>query len=361
MKKLIYLFTGLLLGLVTVNASTTETTKLNYINTSYNSGYGNSFIFNEQGIEFSVFRDGQFDFYMQNRGPQVSVSIGNHSSGISFNSGYNYNPYLQYDEFGAIIQIENVPVFYDYYGRVSQVGNVFINYNNRGYINNVGALYVHYNRYNRFSHCTGFINVYNRGYIFRPWHTYYRIPAFNHCVVYNRPYRQFYTPIRYIYNRPFINNYRRTTAIASRRGQTISRNRTLATRSEGMTRANHNTRPRTNTAITSTPRPSNNSTITRPIKSSTHQSTPRPSRPVATQSTTRPRTISTSRPSRNITSTTSTPRPSRSVTNNTKPRTSSIKSVPRSSRFNVSSSSRVSSSNSRSTSSRTRSSRSTRR
>ncbi len=24
---------------------------------------------------------------------------------------------LQYDEFGAIIQIENTPIYYDYYGR----------------------------------------------------------------------------------------------------------------------------------------------------------------------------------------------------------------------------------------------------
>jgi len=346
MKKLIYIFTGLLLSLVTVNASNTTTKDQTAINNSYTSGYGNSFIFNEQGIEFSIFSDGQFDFYMQNRGPQVSVSIGNHSTGVSFNSGYNYNPYLQYDEFGAIIQIENVPVFYDFYGRVSQVGNIFINYNTRGYLYRVGGLFVYYNRYNRFSHCTGFINGYNRGYVYRPWHSFYRAPAFNHCVVFNRPYRRYYTPVRYVYNRPFTNNYRRTTAIASRRGNTITRNRSLATRSEGLTRANTSTRPRTNNTVTSTPRPRGNTT--RPTRSTTSQSsTPRPSRPVATQIPTRPRTVSTPRPSRGNTATTSTPRPSRSVSQ-TKPRRNTVSSSPRGTRTNTrSTTSRSSNSRSR--------------
>ena len=219
MKHLIYLFSALLFTSFTVNADDTNT--LNHIETntanSYR-GYGKSFIFNEQGIEFSIYADGQFDFYMPNYGPNVNVSIGSPNGNISFNSGYDYGAYVQYDEFGAIIQIENTPIFYDYYGRISQAGNVNINYNNRGYINRVGGLFVHYNRFNVFDYCTGYINIYNRAYVFRPWHRFYILPPVNYCVVFNRPYRRHYTPIRYRYDRPYTNNFRRTTAVASRRG-----------------------------------------------------------------------------------------------------------------------------------------------
>ncbi|PNQ72886.1 hypothetical protein C1T31_09260 [Hanstruepera neustonica] len=237
MKKIIYLLTALLVTSTGVNAATTTKADTSLENTTYR-GYGENFIFVEGGIEFSVFPDGQFDFYMPHYGPNVNVAINSPGVSISFNSGYNYNPYVQYDEFGAIIQIEHVPVFYDFYGRVIQVGDIFINYNSLGYISRVGGLYVHYNRFNRFSYCTGFINPFNRVYVFRPWHTYYRIPAINHCVVYNRPYRQYYTPVRYAYTTPYRNNYRRTTAVASRRGNTVYRSRDLATVRRGDGRRN---------------------------------------------------------------------------------------------------------------------------
>ena len=58
---------------------------------------------------------------------------------ISFNSGYNYNSFLQYDAFGAIIQIKHVPIYYDFYGRVSRIGNIYINYNRHGYVAQVGG------------------------------------------------------------------------------------------------------------------------------------------------------------------------------------------------------------------------------
>jgi hypothetical protein len=227
MKKFMFLITALILGGLSVSA--TNTNKPNQIdNSTAYRGYGNSFIFVENNIEFSIFPDGQFDFYMPSYGPNVYVSTPGIS--ISFNSGYDYNPYLQYDEFGAIIQVEHVPVYYDYYGRVIQIGNVFINYNGFGYVNQIGGLYIYYNRYRNYSYYTGCINAFNPYYIYRPWHTYYRVPAYNHCVVYNRPYRQYYTPVRYNYYKPYTNNYRRTTAVASRRGNSVSRQSELATR-----------------------------------------------------------------------------------------------------------------------------------
>ncbi len=92
-------------------------------------GYGNSFIFVENGVTFSVYPDGEFDFFIDN---QVNVGVdarfGN--VGVTFNSGFNYNPFVQYDDYGAVIQVENVPIFYDFYGRVSQIGGVDVLYRN---------------------------------------------------------------------------------------------------------------------------------------------------------------------------------------------------------------------------------------
>lgn len=218
MKNFATLITALFLTGVTVQATTTSTKSLISTNT-YVSGYGNSFIFVEGGIEFSVFQDGQFDFYMPSYGPNVSLGIHSPNVSISFNSGYDYNPYVQYDDFGAIIQIENVPIYYDYYGRISRAGNVKIRYNNYGRVVWVGGLHIFYNRHNVFSHYTGYINVHNRYYVYRPWHNYYRVPVRDYCVVYNRPYRQYYTPVRYTYYRPYTNNYRPNyNYIGSRRG-----------------------------------------------------------------------------------------------------------------------------------------------
>ncbi|NJX15196.1 hypothetical protein [Tamlana crocina] len=266
MKKFIFLLAGLALTGFSVNAATTTNSEhLEEINI-YNRGYGNSFIFVENGIEFSVFPDGQFDFNILHNNPRFSVSIGSPNVNFSFNSGYNYNAYVQYDEFGAIIQIENTPIFYDYYGRISQVGNINVFYNNFGYVSRVGGLYVHYNRRNVFSHCTGFINVYNRNYVYRPWHRYYSVPAYDYCVVYNRPYRRYYKPIRYTYSRPFYNNYRPRTSVATRRGHTINRNRSYATvnRSKrNITKINRHSTSRRYAAQNETARRNSNNIIKR--------------------------------------------------------------------------------------------------
>ncbi|WP_338733747.1 hypothetical protein [Mangrovimonas cancribranchiae] len=245
MKKLIHLFTVLLLTGVTVNA----TTSLNENNAKATNfrGYGNSFIFVEGGIEFSIFPDGQFDFYMPQYGPNVNVAINTPGLNISFNSGYNYNGYVQYDEFGAVIQIEHIPIYYDYYGRISRVGNIYINYNGFGYVSRVGGLYVHY-RNRVFTHYTGFINRYNRSYVYRPWHRFYVAPPVAHCVVYNRPYRNHYRPTRQRFTTPYRNNYRPRTAVANRRGTTITRNRASATRHRV---ANNRTRQDNNATVRS--------------------------------------------------------------------------------------------------------------
>ena len=71
---------------------------------STNFGYGNSIIFTENNIEFAIYPDGQFDFHYQPAITNINIQTSNVN--ISFNSGYNYDPYIQYDDYGAIIQIQ---------------------------------------------------------------------------------------------------------------------------------------------------------------------------------------------------------------------------------------------------------------
>ena len=164
------------------------------------NGYGNSFVFDEDGITFSVYPDGEFDFFIE---PLInSVCVNTASGGFSFNSGYDYSPYLQYDDYGAVIQVENVPVYYDYYGRVSQIGDVAVNYRNRR-VCQVGGLFVQYNHYGYYVGHTGFINMWNPYYTHRPHYSYFARPLINLCLVNLYAYRAHYRPIRHVYYRPY--------------------------------------------------------------------------------------------------------------------------------------------------------------
>src|SRR5690606_19778039 len=164
MRNLIILIATAFLSTYSISASAVEETNSN----TYAYGYGNSFIFVEDGITFSVYPDGEFDFYIDNVNYiGANVNLGN--TNISFNSGFRYDAYVQYDDYGAVLQIENTPIYYDYYGRVSRVGSVDIYYNS-GRIARVGGLYVHYNHNGIFSHHTGYINAYNRTYVHRPYY-----------------------------------------------------------------------------------------------------------------------------------------------------------------------------------------------
>ncbi|MGB5980555.1 MAG: hypothetical protein WBG46_00290 [Nonlabens sp.] len=162
-------------------------------------GYNNSFIFQDSGIEFAVFPDGQFDFNYLDNGPNFNIGFNTPNASFSFNTGFNYDRYVQYDTYGAVIQIENVPVFYDPYGRVNQIGDIFIDYRN-GFVNRIGNLNVFYSRPGVIVNYTGFINTFNYGYVYRPWHDFYAVPIVDRRILWNNPYRRFYNPVRFSWN-----------------------------------------------------------------------------------------------------------------------------------------------------------------
>ena len=192
----------------------------NATHTKYTTSYNKHFTFTEQGISFAIFQNGEFDFYIN---PRNSISFSGNVVDITFNSGYNYNAYVQYDDFGAVIQIENVPIYYDYYGRVSRIGNVPIYYRNYRAIR-IGNLYIHYNRYGRYNHCTGYVNHYNRYNTQRLYYNYFTRPLFEFSIVSYKPYRNKYRPTRYKYYKNNGNNNKRYTRY------NYSNNRRVATR-----------------------------------------------------------------------------------------------------------------------------------
>jgi hypothetical protein len=204
----------LLLTIATVNAAKTDTPESTN-QTRYN---GKAYIFIEGGVEFSVFADGQFDFVYLATQQSNMLSFNTPSVFLSFNAGQDYETYLQYDDYGAIIQIEDVPVYYDVYGRIIQAGEVEISYRNRA-ISRIGGLQIYYNSYGDYDYYTGYINSYNRFYSYRPWHVFYLRPMYSNCIVWNIPYRRYYTPIRYSYynHLRYYNNRATNTYINARR------------------------------------------------------------------------------------------------------------------------------------------------
>ncbi len=204
MRNLTLIFAFLFIGWSVSASVKSKPTTTNFYN------YNDSFIFVEGGVEFAVYPNGEFDFYFNpdlRRGNSFNLSTPNVN--ISYNAGYNYDPYVQYDDYGAVIQIENVPIYYDYYGRIIQAGNIFLDYNNFGRLARVGNLRIHYNHAHHVTHYSGYINHYNRRYVYRPWHDFYRRPNVNVSIVFGRPYRAYYEPQRISYNKyvTVYNNY----------------------------------------------------------------------------------------------------------------------------------------------------------
>ena len=204
MKHFAFLFVVLLFGVGNSGAKASE----NRAASATLYGYSNSFIFAENGITFAVYPDGEFDFYIDNR-VHAGVRIG--AAAVTFNSGFNYNPFVQYDDYGAVIQVQRIPIYYDFYGRVNRIGGIRVYYRN-GLVYRLGGMRVFYNPMGFYDYHTGYINPYNRVYVYRPFHRYLVRPAFGYCMVYNHPYRRYYHPVRYTYYRPYHNNMRRSYA-----------------------------------------------------------------------------------------------------------------------------------------------------
>lgn len=152
MKKGVLILLGMFMMVSTAEAyhgeKSTSKIGLRYL-------YNDAVSFNERGVEFHVFLNGDFDF-------NTNAS----------NTYYDYNGYrtrrgirIDRDFNGRVRRIGNVFINYDHRGNVKRIGNVFMRYR-RGALTRVGNLKIKYNRwgeayfYGRVKHNDYFYNGY---------------------------------------------------------------------------------------------------------------------------------------------------------------------------------------------------------
>ena len=138
MKKITFLVASVLMTCGIVNA--TENRK------NFNSEEPISF--NERGIEFFVFLNGEFDFNTRpqdSQGDYFYKTAGRRSSVVVTRNPVNYGVLIEHDSFG----------------RVRRIGNTFINYDNRDRVNRIGTVFMRYNRF-ALTQIGGMQIVYNR-------------------------------------------------------------------------------------------------------------------------------------------------------------------------------------------------------
>lgn len=145
------------------------------------------YVFVERGVEFAVFPNGEFDFaYVGFNYEENPYKTPNRP--FSYNGGYNYDMYLQFDIFGAVIQIETVPVYYDNYGRIIQAGSVDISYSEDAIVQ-IGNMHIQYQKGIAKHLSKGYINLSDKHLVKRPQHIEYYLKPHS-VIVSHLPYRE---------------------------------------------------------------------------------------------------------------------------------------------------------------------------
>lgn len=178
MKKLVLLFTGLLMGLTTVSAAEYHSALLStYLDITSRYRYAQPIMFVERGVEFLIFADGSFDFNTDlfstvpdhnnyyyrrsNARTRGGINRTNGSPGHIYTRP-NRGVLVTHDRDGRIRRIGNVFINYDRQGRIKRAGSVYMSYRN-GQLKQVGGLRILYNRYGDVIGTRGQVNFSNQG------------------------------------------------------------------------------------------------------------------------------------------------------------------------------------------------------
>lgn len=179
MKKLVLLFTGVLMTLTAVTAAEkTTATQVgeDLITTRYS--YAQPIQFVERGVEFLVFPDGSFDFntnldYTQgdsyyrrtrSRRGSVNATFGAPGTQVRYSTPRRSRGVIvTHDRDGKVRRIGNVFVNYNRYDQVKRLGSVYIGFNRFGMVDQVGGLHIRYNQRGHVTRMTGHVNYYNQG------------------------------------------------------------------------------------------------------------------------------------------------------------------------------------------------------
>jgi hypothetical protein len=191
MKKLVLLFTGVLMTLTTVTAAEkiTATQKQGEDLNISRYSFAQPIQFVERGVEFLIFPDGSFDFntnldytngdsyyrttnsrtrtpITSTRTRSVNTTFGAPGTRVTYTNSSipNGGVIVTHDNDGKVRRIGNVFVNYNREGQVKRLGSVYINYNRYGMLDQVGGLQLRYDRIGNIISMTGHVNYSNQGY-----------------------------------------------------------------------------------------------------------------------------------------------------------------------------------------------------
>ncbi len=141
----------LLVASIFLIGNTTKASEINFSDKTNRTQYSfeEPISFNERGIEFFVFPNGDFDFNTHSE----------HSQGDYFYKGAGKRGNNKIENRGPINQ--GTLIEHDSFGRVRRVGNTFINYDSSDRVNRIGSVYMRYNRF-ALTQIGGLHIIYNR-------------------------------------------------------------------------------------------------------------------------------------------------------------------------------------------------------
>ena len=161
MKKITLLVASILLVGNAVNASEiiTYSDEENGMRYSFDEPIS----FTERGIEFFVFRNGEFDFNTRphdNQGDYFYKTAGKRGASTQARRPINYGTRIEHDSFGRVRRIGSTFINYDNRDRVSRIGTVYMIYN-RAALAQIGGMRIVYNRRGEIVDTVGRIKGYN--------------------------------------------------------------------------------------------------------------------------------------------------------------------------------------------------------
>lgn len=182
MKKLVLLFTCLLIGLTTVTAAekVKSASKGEDLTTNFYNNYTQPIQFTERGVEFLIFPDGAFDFNTQinnnhynsgydnqyyrrsnTRRRFTNTTFGAPGTRVKYSKPRSKASIITHDSSGKVRRIGNVFVNYNRIGQVKRLGSVYMRYSRRGLLTQVGGLQLKYNRRGHLIRTIGQVNYNN--------------------------------------------------------------------------------------------------------------------------------------------------------------------------------------------------------
>ena len=171
MRKLVLLFTGMLIGLTTVTAETKSASQGEdlVLNRNY---YAQPILFVERGVEFLIFPDGSFDFNTQIEHTQgdnyyrrsttkrrsINATYGAPGTQVTFSTHRDRGMIVTHDRDGKVRRIGHVFLNYNRSGQIKRLGSVYIAYNRQGLVSQIGSMRLKYNRRGHLIKTIGHVN-----------------------------------------------------------------------------------------------------------------------------------------------------------------------------------------------------------